>query len=195
MKYFVSIGGQDYGPADIATLRAWASEGRITADSDLKDELGTVVKASSVLPELLRPTEAPRAAQIPSTPGNIGAPSSGYAAYPRTGSFDTGEDEYKKSLIFCIIGFLCCPVIFEVLALVYANQAKAKGHPAAQTLVIISTVLLVLQALGIIAYILMIFVFGAAMMHSGANFNTTPNGFNMHTTGMLLTHAWKQIKV
>lgn len=161
MKYFVTIGGQDYGPADIATLRAWAAEGRVTADTILKDEVGSSVKASDILPELLQKKVETPSGPGPATAGAIGQPTP-YASYPRGGVYDTGEDEYKKGLIFLIIGFLCCPLIFEILAIVYANRAKAKGHPAAQTILIIAWVLLGLQAVVIVIYIIMFAVLGAA---------------------------------
>lgn len=187
MKYFVTIDGQDYGPADIATLRAWASEGRINASTMLKDEVGSMVKASDVLPELLQPKPVetpvggPGPGAGPRTAGAIGEPQP-YVSYPRGGVYDTGEDEYKKALIFCIIGFLCCPLIFEILAVVYANKAKAKGHPAAQTILIISYVLLGLQAVVIIGYIVLVVVMGAAMMGAAS---TAQHGPALHTlTGL-----------
>lgn len=51
MKYYVvDAGGQRYGPADLTMLRAWAREGRVTADSALEVEgTGQRTSAAAVL--------------------------------------------------------------------------------------------------------------------------------------------------
>ncbi|GMV38244.1 MAG: hypothetical protein AMXMBFR61_27520 [Fimbriimonadales bacterium] len=51
MKYYVvDLSGQKYGPADIATLQAWAREGRVSGDSVLEAEgTGQRTTAAAVL--------------------------------------------------------------------------------------------------------------------------------------------------
>lgn len=57
--------------------------------------------------------------------------------YPRpTMSADDGSGDIQKAYIFGAISFLCCPIIFGVLGIIYAIQAKNKGNPRAQSALI-----------------------------------------------------------
>lgn len=147
-RYFVVMpDGNKYGPADLATLSQWASEGRINANSSLIDEMsGQTVSASSVpglsLGYAQSPIQQPTY-QAPTTP------------YPRQDPMmygDGGKADYNKSLIFSIIGFLCCPIILSSLGIYYGNKAKAAGHPNGQTAVILGVISLVVGiTLGILS--------------------------------------------
>ena len=133
MNYFViAADGQKYGPADVATLNHWAQEGRVLPTSMLED--------------------AATGARIPATSVGINFPPAaggGYAAAPNyqqiPGPYmgDNGAEDIKKVWIFGGIGFFCCPVIFSVMAIVYATNAQKKGHPQAQTALIFAIISLV----------------------------------------------------
>jgi hypothetical protein len=71
VRYFVVTGGGRYGPADVATLRQWAADGRIGPSSVIKEEVsGRQVPTASVFgAELLQ-------FQQPPASGNVVAPSS-----------------------------------------------------------------------------------------------------------------------
>ena len=127
MNYFVIANdGQKFGPADLATLNIWAQEGRVLTTTMLEDaSTGQQVMASQ-LPGLSFPI-AP-----PNQPGYQQAPTQ---AYPRMGigAMDDGSEDIKKVWIFGGIGFICCPIIFSVMAIIYASNAQKKKHPQAGT--------------------------------------------------------------
>jgi len=128
MNYFViAADGQKYGPADIPTLNQWAQEGRVLTTSMLEDATtGERVAATSV-PGIMFPMSPP--------PGqNFQQPNFQHAAGPQFR--DDGSEDIKKVWIFGGIGFFCCPIIFSVMAIVFATNAQKKGHPQAQTALI-----------------------------------------------------------
>ena len=64
--------------------------------------------------------------------------------YPRPGfAGDDGSSDLTKAWIFGAIGFICCPIIFSVLGIYFAAQAKNKGNPTGQTAMIFCIVSLV----------------------------------------------------
>lgn len=113
MRYFVvAPDGTQFGPADLPTLRQWASEGRIAPETVLVAEgTGTRTPARSI-PGLL-PMEAP-----------------GYAARPpeqpsvRGGG---GGHEVAMSYLCSAMSMICCG-LFVIGGFVYANRAIAKGN-------------------------------------------------------------------
>ncbi|MBS1701447.1 MAG: DUF4339 domain-containing protein [Armatimonadetes bacterium] len=137
MNYFV-IGndGQKYGPADIATLNQWAQEGRLTPTTMLEDAATGQQTMASQMPGISFPVAAP------------GAPSYGptYQAgnFTPGGMMDDGSGDITKVWIFSALSLLCCPIIFGILAIVYASNAQKKGHPQGQTAMIVAVVALVL---------------------------------------------------
>lgn len=72
--------------------------------------------------------------------------------YPRPGfAGDDGSGDLTKAWIFGAIGFICCPIIFSVLGIYFAAQAKNKGNPTGQTAMIFCIVSLVVGiGLGIV---------------------------------------------
>jgi hypothetical protein len=135
MNYFViAADGQKYGPADVPTLNNWAQEGRVLPTSMLEDaSTGARVPATSVA-GIVFPMAAPSGQ-------NFQQPNYQYAPGPMMG--DDGSKEITKVWIFGGIGFICCPIIFSVMAIVFALNAQKKGHPQAQTALIFAIVSLV----------------------------------------------------
>jgi hypothetical protein len=164
MQYYV-IGpdGSKYGPADVPTLKQWAAENRLNPDAMLEDfNTGQRVAASQVpgifeagapgapVPSAPTTTTAQREQMSQQLPSGSSGPSlydspvgnmpPGY--YQRQG-LDGGSKELTLSYVFSAIGFICCPIIFSVLGIVYAGKAGEKGNPSAggaRTLGIISLV-------------------------------------------------------
>lgn len=146
MQYYV-IGndGNKYGPADVPTLKGWIAENRLSPDSMLEDfNTGQRIPASQVAglfdsqgaPTM---TAQPGAAPTGNMYENPPQPIQGYYQRPGVGSADAQSD-FTKALVFSILGMICCPIIFGVLGIVYANKAKEKGHPSGQAIFIFSIV-------------------------------------------------------
>ncbi len=164
MQYYV-IGpdGSKYGPADIPTLKQWAAENRLDPDAILEDfNTGQRTAAAQVqgifetgapgspIPTTTATTEAQRGQMSQQLPSGAAGPSlydspvgNMPPGYYTRGTADDGSKEITLSYVFSAIGFVCCPVIFSVLGIVYAGKAEAKGNlsaKGAKTLGIISLV-------------------------------------------------------
>ncbi len=170
MRYFV-IGddGQKYGPADVPTLQAWIAEGRLLPTQQVEEEGSGVRSAARAIPGLTFPLEAPQ--QAPQGPGAAQGspyaqqPGANYQGYPRQGApyvGDNGSNDLTKAWVFGVLGFFCC-FLFGIGGIVYANKAKEKGHPNAQTALIVCSVLLALN----IAYTAYKVVAAVNMVQSG----------------------------
>lgn len=133
MNYFViASDGQKFGPADLATLNQWAQEGRVLTTTMLEDaSTGQQIPATQ-LAGLVFPVQPP-------SPGPGPA---GYQPYAPMAT-DDGSEDIKKVWIFGTIGFFCCPIIFSVMAIIYATNAQKKGHPQGQTALIFAIISLV----------------------------------------------------
>ncbi len=152
MRYFV-IGddGQKYGPADVATLNSWITEGRLLPTQQLEDESSGLRIAASAVQGLTFPV--PSAQPVPG--GQPGASGNPYAAgqpyqqtYPRGGSAygDDGSEDVKKAWIYAVLGFICC-LFLHIPALIYASKAQSKGNSGATAPKIFSIVILCIQIL------------------------------------------------
>jgi hypothetical protein len=96
MRYFV-IGddGQKYGPADVATLNSWITEGRLLATTLLENEATGERVAAQATPGL---AFAAVGIPTPIAPGGQrqGDQPGGYVAYPRIGIPGAGPQEVPK---------------------------------------------------------------------------------------------------
>ncbi|MBS1710031.1 MAG: hypothetical protein JSS65_15070 [Armatimonadetes bacterium] len=140
--------GTKYGPADVTTLRQWVAEGRINAQTNLQEEMtGRTILAGS-LPGLSMVQSA--AQQVIQQP-TYQQPTVPYPRMDPVAQYgDGGKADYTRSLVFSILGFLCCPLVFSSLGIVYGNKAKQAGHPNGQTAVILGVISLVVgMGLGI----------------------------------------------
>lgn len=128
VNYFV-IGpdGSKYGPADLATLNRWATEGRVSAASVLEEEgTGRRISAPQVPGLNLAMSAAPNAPPPWAQPPG---PMPGY--YRPLGSYapNAGNTEIVLAWIFGAIGFIFCPAGFGTASIVLACIAKSKGQP------------------------------------------------------------------
>jgi len=160
VEYFVISGAQRFGPADAATLQQWADEGRVSRDMQLEDSTGRMFVASDLLkfkadtpPPGYKPPSVsqmpggmgPTQAEMGRTPGGGGQ----FQQYPRDQmNYDTGNKEFKISLWALIIGFFCCPIVGEIVSIVYAKQSMDKGNSNAKVIFVLAIVLLVLVVIG-----------------------------------------------
>ena len=138
MQYYV-IGpdGNKYGPADVATLKSWITENRLTPQSMLEDfNTGQRLPASSV-PGLFDaaqtatatgPNMGPATGTMYSNP-----PTPGTVYNPNAAMADNGQSELTLAWVFNAIGFVLCGCgwIFGPLGIWKANQAMVKGNPSA----------------------------------------------------------------
>ena len=142
MNYFViAADGQKYGPADVPTLNQWAQEGRVLNTSMLEDAAtGQRVAATSV-PGINFPQSPQHAPNYGGQP-NYGQPNYQQAPGQYMGG-DNGQDDITKVWIFSVLSVLqCCPILFGILAIIYASKAQQKGHPQGQTAMIVAIVCL-----------------------------------------------------
>ncbi len=145
-RYFVVMpDGAKYGPADVPTLNQWLSEGRVNAQSNVQEEatgetmpLGSVpgvIAAASAVKQPEYPQPQQPTYQQPNVP------------YPRLDpvaqSGDGGKSSFTMSIVFSLIGFLCCPVVFSSLGIYFGTKAKGMGHAKGQVAVIFGVVSLV----------------------------------------------------
>ena len=143
MRYFV-IGddGQKYGPADVPTLKQWITDGRLLATTIVENEATGERMSAQAVPGLNFPIAAPPQSSGPV--GNYGAPApmgspapTGYvppaSAYPRPSSSDNGAKDLQQAWIFCVLGLLCCPIIFNTMGFLAAKRAEEKGNPGGAT--------------------------------------------------------------
>lgn len=87
MNYFVVLpGGQEFGPATVDQLTQWASEGRITRDSIVRDSMtGAQQRAGDVPGIIWVPTVTQQAPPV-SGPYASNLDPQPYAQYPRPGN-------------------------------------------------------------------------------------------------------------
>ena len=132
MRYFViAPDGSKYGPADLATLRAWVVEGRISPDTILEESVSHQ-RAPARMVAGLFPSETPAFTSAP------------YTRNPKTeytkGS-GTGNADAILSYICSVLSILCCG-FFIIGGFVYASRAISKGNPGGKAARIVAWVFL-----------------------------------------------------
>lgn len=135
MQYYVISGdGQRYGPADIATLNQWITEGRLLPHQMIEDAATGVRMVATSVPGLVFPQQQP------------------YHNYPRdTGAWpgDDGSKDLTQAWIFgalgLVLGSCCCLfMVFPIMGIISANKAEQKGNRQANGARIFNIVVLVL---------------------------------------------------
>lgn len=161
--YVLGDQGQKYGPADVATLNMWISEGRLVAHSMLEDEASGAKVAASMVPGLQFPLSPPPTATYAPPPA---APSAGASPYPPSGPYasppapgqanfgyqrinqigDGGQKDFQMSLVLAAVsvlltlflpigGLICSGYAFRS-----AKRAQVMGHPSGTIAMVVSGV-------------------------------------------------------
>lgn len=133
----ISPQGQEYGPADVPTLKQWIAESRIGHDTMLRPASGGAAVAANLVPGLF-----PSAPLTPSVPPPAANPP--YAAYPRADYSQAPQymaptenqgmgviwGVVIRSALGIVLFFVLhgIGVVFAGYALYYAFQAKQSGH-------------------------------------------------------------------
>lgn len=68
MSYMVTVSGQEYGPADLAMLKAWADEGRIDPSTPVRNVETSALSTAGTVPGLWAPHEPVVQPAAPSAP-------------------------------------------------------------------------------------------------------------------------------
>ncbi|HRF59028.1 MAG TPA: hypothetical protein PLH94_03830 [Fimbriimonadaceae bacterium] len=113
-----------------------------------------------------QPYQAPQQPQQPyqapqggyQQPQNPYGQAPGASPYPRantsTGGIDDGSKEMTWAWILAVVS-LCCCWLAGIGGVIFANQAKAKGHPQAQTAMIVNIAAMVISLLGGVIYVVL----------------------------------------
>jgi len=119
VRYFViAPDGSRFGPADLATLRAWAAQGRIAPDTILEEEASHQRVAARLVAGLTFPEMPAGMAQT----DYLRSPKTEY-----TKGFDDGSHDVLWSYICSLMTMICC-CFFGIGGFVYANRAISKGN-------------------------------------------------------------------
>ncbi len=157
MQYSViTVDGKEYGPVDVATLKSWADESRLTPQTMLKDFLsGQVVMASSV-PGIFGAVLPPVVAPVPPA-GNWQQPPT---AYPRTSpgmapQADSNDMGIIWGVILRSVGGVLLFFVFHGIGLFvagyglyYAIKAQQSGHKNGTMAIAIASIALVVILIG-----------------------------------------------
>jgi uncharacterized protein YneF (UPF0154 family) len=134
MQYIVRIqNGKEYGPIDLPTLVEWVRQGRVGADTKVRNLGNGMLLMASNMPELdgmfltnhARQTSAISSGYLYSGPGSLHQPSS-----------DHWED-YKFVVLMSVVGLIFSvilgwlAVIFNVIAMKRAYEAAKEQKPMA----------------------------------------------------------------
>lgn len=191
MRYYViASDGQKYGPADLATLKEWVEQGRITTATMLEEEIGSARLVASGLTGLFSastPYSRPVDQQGPyqsnssytppsSQPNLSNNPYASPSTYYR-GDAGHGPDPLLQRMVnnswiagavglgIMTIGFCCfvtplASIGLSIWGISSGRKAQMEGHVGGQAPFIFNIVVLVV-ALGVLAFHLLFFGFGA----------------------------------
>jgi len=132
--------GGKYGPVDVATLRQWMAEGRVTNAMMFEDANSGAKLSANQVPGLMQQTTAPsEPQQSPYQP--IQQP---YAQYPAMQSEETQKD-VVWAFVFAGLSLICCPLIFGILGIIRSNKLISVGHPSGKAALITNIATMVLS--------------------------------------------------
>lgn len=167
MRYFVVFeDGRRFGPADLATLSAWAAEGRINSDSVIENEENGSrglarelpgVKFPSATDLLIKPDPQKPAQEASVSPQQHGLhthasqlreSSVGGTAYNR--NIDNGSAKMvQNAWIMVIVGFFVPCIAIAPFGIYTAGRALRMGNQDAKTPILVGWIVF---ALWIVAY-------------------------------------------
>lgn len=131
--------GKRYGPADLATLQLWQSQGRVHADTWLEDESTGLRQPARDVLTFDRP---------PQTPPGFTPPPDTASPYPRISEYAPATGNNGQTLL--VVGWVCavvslcfCPLVFGAAAIVLGVLAKQKGQKNAVALIVCAALFMV----------------------------------------------------
>lgn len=173
--------GQEYGPANVDTLRSWAAENRLLPTTTLKDFQTGQLRAASSVPGIFPPQSGPppsvsqSGAPMPPA-GNWSQPPSNYARPGQIGvpyRQDSGNMDIAWALVRCAIAivllfvFSYAGLITAIYAVMWAFRAKSKGHRHAPTVIGITIAVLI--------FVVIVFIF--RMSNGAGRFGSSTGGY------------------
>lgn len=190
MRYFVlDDAGQQFGPADMPLLQQWVDQGRIAANTRLKNEMtNEIVVASTtglrfpVPPSATPPTTSFGAS--PTTPfgsttsapppsANPTAQSNPYGNYTRPDEqFTRPKADYTMHLVFGILSAVMCCMPLGVAAAIYAGMAISSSNAGdalkAEQQATTAKNLTIASAATVVVSLCLYFLFVAGMVATGS---------------------------
>jgi hypothetical protein len=162
MRYFVlSDDGGRFGPAEIATLATWVTEGRILPTTKLEEEGSGAKMAASGVSGLSfsPPPPGPSSAKGPAMSASPNNPYSASYAQNSQAPSEEGKTEVIFSWVLGGLSFvLCCVGLGWILAGIGAflgYRAKEKGHRSGQAAmifnIIVATIMFLIFVVGLVA--------------------------------------------
>lgn len=122
MFKIIGTDGKEYGPVDIAQLRAWLTEGRANAQTLAQSAGATEWKPLSAYPEF---------SALPKTPPPLVAPPGVMAFPPRTNGFAISG--MIMGILSLTLGLCCYGFPFNILGLIFSLVALSQIKQFPQT--------------------------------------------------------------
>lgn len=163
MYWVLGEGGAKYGPADVATLKQWATENRLTPTSMLEDATTGVQMQASQVPDIFPPAAPPTGPSAAGSPyQSPGGPPPGGNPYQQQNPYSTPNASYPRpdysgsdkaptiaivGWILAAVSLLCCPICLGPAAIYCGYKADQEGYKHGKLLMICAAVAIVLGAL------------------------------------------------
>lgn len=153
MEYMV-IGpdGAEYGPANVDMLKLWVADGRLSADSQLKNFATGQLLVASAVPGLFHagPALVPGYPHVPPANAGIGGNSTGNGFFDSIESTGVlwgviGRCAAALALFFVFKGF---GLVFAVYAMYHAVQLKMHGSKYGVIALIMAGITLIIVGVG-----------------------------------------------
>jgi hypothetical protein len=140
--YVLSPDGQKYGPATMAVLKQWVTEGRLSPGSELESVADMSRFRASSFPDLFPPgsLESPNFSSAPPRPPTPYSPPAKLRS----------DQDVTVAWVCVAVGFVFCGFA-HIPAFLYAKKAKEAGNPNASGPYVVSIIGLVLTAVGCVA--------------------------------------------
>ena len=142
--FVIAADGQKYGPADVATLSVWVTEGRLLADYVVESEVDGRQMPARTVPGIDWPVVAPPVH---------------FVDYPRPGNFQptplswTEQQFLQTNVAILILASMLClgPMfIFSIVGLIVCRDPQARRN----ALITLATPIVIYVSVGIIGILI-----------------------------------------